>query len=204
MALADLSFKLYNDALLTSVFGGTLQITNYSNLSDGSQDFTYYFGSTASSVQLQAVSSPGVDNITLTPTYILPVFAVSTAYSLGASVTPITANGYRYEVTTAGTTAATSPTWGVVIGGTTTSGTCVFTMRAVVSPTTEIKLANTLIGLNTATGGAALSLGNTITSGVSNLKYVYVRITNTITTVSETYGTPELGININSVQETAV
>lgn len=204
MALADLSFTLYTDALLTSPFGGTLQITNYTDLSDGNQDFVYYFGSVGTSVKLQAVSSPGVDNITLTPTYILPTFLLSTAYSLGASVIPITANGKRYEVTTAGTTAASEPTWGTTIGSTTTSGTCVFTLRAVVSPATEIKLATTNAGLTSATAGAALSLGVTRTSGVANLIEVHIRIANSITTVSETYGTPELGININSVQETAV
>ena len=54
------------------------------------------------------------------------IFATTTAFALNALVHPIVANGHYYKVTTAGTTAATSPTW-PTNGATVTSGTAVFT-----------------------------------------------------------------------------
>ena len=53
--------------------------------------------------------------------------ARSTAYSVGNVRKPAVANGWWYRCTTAGTTAATEPTWGQTQGGTTTDGTCVWT-----------------------------------------------------------------------------
>lgn len=43
---------------------------------------------------------------------------------------------------------------------------------------TEIKLATTLAGLDTATAGQALALGTVLTSGVSGKKEVHMRVTN--------------------------
>jgi hypothetical protein len=67
----------------------------------------------------------------------LTAWAASTALTLGAVRRPVTSNGYRYEVTTAGTTAATEPTWPTTIGATVTNGSVVFTCRG-----TEITDAN--------------------------------------------------------------
>lgn len=46
----------------------------------------------------------------------------------------------------------------------------------------NVKLALTFAGLDTATGGAALSIGTTILSGAANAVAVFVRITSAITT----------------------
>lgn len=58
--------------------------------------------------------------------------ANSTAYALGALVIPRgpSLNGYYYECTTAGTSAAAPPTWGTTPGGTTNDGGVVWTCRA--------------------------------------------------------------------------
>lgn len=56
-------------------------------------------------------------------------FAISTAYSLNDAVRPTTRNGFCYQVTTAGTSAGSEPTWGTTPGGTTTSGSVTFTCR---------------------------------------------------------------------------
>jgi len=204
MTLAILGFQLFDDAGLTTPTGGSLQLTHQSDLSDNPQDFVKYFGSNDLNRVLQAVSNPGVDNIVLTPTYILPMFAASTAYTLGQSIIPTTPNGYRYTVTTAGTTAGTEPAWGTTLNGTTTSGSAVFTLVTQDRPITEIILGLAEADLDTNTPGAPLSLGNTIDSGVVNAVPIYIRINNTITNVSSNYGTPELGIVINAVQQTSV
>lgn len=198
-----ITFALYTDSGLTTPADLTILVAAKSDLSDGSHDYHFYFGSNDTSQKLQAISNPGVDNITLTPTYILPSRTNSTAYSLGDSVVPDPTNGYRYEVTTAGTTGASPPTWGTTVGGNTTDGTVVWKLVAEDSPISEIKLATTQAGLASATGGAPLSLGNTILSGSSNAFSFWMRVTNTITQVSESVGTPELGVNINPVQQTS-
>lgn len=51
----------------------------------------------------------------------------SHTYTVGDLVEPITANGFAYKCTTAGTSASTEGTWTTTVGGTKTSGTAVFT-----------------------------------------------------------------------------
>lgn len=56
-------------------------------------------------------------------------WVASTAYSLTDVARPTTRNGYAYEVTTAGTTGSTEPTWPTTVGNTVTDGTVVWTCR---------------------------------------------------------------------------
>ncbi len=202
MALSDLTFKLYTDTGLTSLYGGTETLVNKTDLSDNPQDFVVYFGSNTADRKLTAVSNPGVDQITLTPTYAISDWVVAEALALGDSRRPTTPNGYRFQVTTAGTThATTEPTWPTTIGSTVADGTVVWTCVAAERPVTEIKLALTSGGLAAATAGAALNLGATILNGTSNKVEIHFRVTNTITTVSSTVGEPEITLNLNSVAE---
>lgn len=57
-------------------------------------------------------------------------WSASTAYALNDYVVPTTGNGRLYKCTTAGTSGASEPTWGTTKGGTTTSGTAVFTEQS--------------------------------------------------------------------------
>jgi hypothetical protein len=57
----------------------------------------------------------------------------TTAYSLGEYVEPTTANGYRYECTTAGTSAGSEPSFPTTIGATVADGSVVWTCQAVTS-----------------------------------------------------------------------
>lgn len=202
--VTDLTFKFYTDTGLTSAFSNLYQLVHETDLSDNPQDNTLYFGSAETDRQLQASSNPGVDNITLTPTVIIPTWVTLTAYTLGQTRIPTVGNTFRYEVTTAGTSGASEPTWPTSIGSYVTDGSVVWRCVSKVHPATEIKLALTEGGLSSATGGAALSLGNTLSSGSANKVTVWIRVTNTVTTVESNTGTPELGIAINGVIESAV
>lgn len=204
MALADLTFKLYNDAALTQLFGGTLSLVHQSDLSDNPQDSLLYFGSPGTDLQLQAVSNPGVDNITITPTDTLPVWVASTAYAIGYSAEPTVGNDRRYVVETAGTTGATEPTMPIGIGSTVLDGTVLWRCVAKTHEPAEFKLATTSGGLDSAVAGAALSLGVTLLSTSTNAVPIHIRATNTVTTPSSNSGSPEIGLFINNVTETAV
>lgn len=202
MALADLTFKMYTDAALTTPFSGLYQLTHYTDLSDNPQDFVIYLGSTTIGRTLEATSNPGVDNITLTPTNASVAWASGTAHALGVQRIPTTPNNYLYEVTTAGTTGSSEPTWPTgAIGDTVTDGTVVWTLINDAHQTTEIKLATASSGLTGATGGAALSIGATLTSGTANSFEINIRVTNAVTVVGSNTGYAELSLNVNEVQE---
>jgi len=56
-------------------------------------------------------------------------WVLSTAYALGDAARPVTRNGYVYEVTTAGTSGASEPTWPTTPGNTVVDGTVTWTCR---------------------------------------------------------------------------
>ncbi len=206
MAFTGSSFSLWNDTGLTSEFNGTLTLVHQTDLSDNPQDFVLYMGSVLEERQLQAASSPGVASITLTPTDILPAWAVATAYVVGDKVQPTVGNGFVYKCTSAGTShASVEPTWPVVtIGTTVTDGTCIWELNSAHHPITEIKLALTSGGLSAATGGAALSVATTLLGGEANYQEINIRVTNTVTNVSNNTGNEEIGLVLNSCIESEV
>jgi len=200
MALDDLSFKLYQDSALTTPYGGTLSVTHNSDLSDGDQDFVLYLGSNDTNVQLRSNINPGVDDIVITPVDNLPEWEASTAQDLGYSAEPTAGNGYRYKVTTAGTSDATEPTWPTAIGSSVTDGTIIWTCVSHTHETTEVKLGATSGDLDTATAGASLSLGTAILSGDANAKAIHIRVTNAVPEVSDAN---DIAFSISNVLETA-
>lgn len=206
MPLGDLSFGLFEDSGLTTPFSGTLQTLHETSLSDNPQDFLLYFGSANPLVQLEATSNPGTDQITLTPTDILPGWVAATSYSLGDVVEPTTPNTRKYRCTTSGTShASVEPTWPTgAIGDTVSDGTVIWTLVGLKHPTTEFKLATTSGGLGAATPGAALNIGTTIEGDDANAVEVHIRVTNTVTTVNNNTGHAELALVINEVIETDI
>ena len=204
MALSDLSFKLYTDAALTTPFSGLYQLVHQTDLSDNPQDFQLWFGSAIASRVLKTTTNPDTNNITLTPLENLPSWLATTAYALGYTAEPTVDNGFRYTVTVAGTSGGAEPAWPTSgIGSTVVDGTVTWALTSATHEPTEIKLASTAGGLAGATGGAALSLGTSLSSGVVNAVEVNMRITNAVTTVSSNTGYPELSVDIVSVTETA-
>ena len=201
MALADLSFKLYTDSGLTTLFSGIYNLIHQTDLSDNPQDFQLWFGSNLATT-LKTLVNPDIDNITLTPVEVLPLWVLSTVYALGYTVEPTAENGFRYEVTTPGTSAATEPTWPTSgIGSTVADGGVTWALIAATHEPTEITLAATAAGLAGATAGAALSLGTSIIAGVANAKEINIRVANAVTTVGDNAAFPELSVNINDVTE---
>jgi len=206
MAFTGSSFSLWNDTGLTSEFNGTLTLVHQTDLSDNPQDFVLYMGSVLEERQLQASSSPGVASITLTPTDILPHWAAATAYVVGNKIQPVAGNGFVYRCTSSGTShASIEPTWPVVtIGSTVTDGTCIWELSSAHHPITEIKLALSSGGLTSATGGAALSVATTLLGGEANYQAIHIRVTNTVTTISNNTGNEELALTLNSCIESEV
>lgn len=66
--------------------------------------------------------------------------------------------------------------------------------------TTEILLATTQLGLDSATPGASLTVGTSVTSGAANDFEFWVRVVNAVSTVGLT---TELSFTTNSVKETS-
>jgi len=106
-------------------------------------------------------------------------WVASTAYSSGDYIVPNTANGRLYKCTTAGTSAASEPTFGVVNGGTTSDGTAVWTeqttaMEAGTFPTeisggayARVPITSSLANW-AGTQGAGTTVASSGTSGVTS------------------------------------
>lgn len=101
-------------------------------------------------------------------------FVVSTVYTAGQRVVPITPNGHWYEVTVGGTSAGTEPTW-PTNGGTVVSNTVTFIDRGVHTNTyTSIV---TLFDALTAIHGDADSLISVVEPIVNDLNFDGMGIT---------------------------
>ena len=207
MALTD-SFDLFTNDALTTAFSGTYEIVHQTDLSDNSQDFLLYFGSPTANRQVQTTTSPGVNNIEIDIVDQLPLWTTGLAVLVGQSYQPSSGNenGFRYLCVTAGTTdGSTEPTWPTSgIGSQVSDNGVVWEFVGAKHEETEIKLATSSAGLDSATAGQTLSIGNTVTSGTGNKVEVHMRVTNAVTVVSNNAGSPALGLSFNSITETAV
>ncbi len=203
--IADLSFKLYDDDTLSTPTGTLLTYRHKTDFSDNPRDSTHYFGSVIPNVKLEATSSLGVDDVTLTPTYILDSWAALTVYTVGDTVIPLVPDGYRYTVITGGTSGASAPAWpGAGIGSVVTDGSVVWELTAAARAVTEMTLALNEADLDTNTPGAALALGPVLLSTAPEAVEIWIRIENSIATVSSTLSHPEIGFTINAVTESNV
>ena len=201
MSLANLSFKFYSNSALTTLAPSTVQLTHQSDFSDNPQDFRVWFGSPLAGRRLQANSNPGVANITITPTQILPEWTAENPYTLGQS---IRSGSFRYVVQTAGESGATIPTFPTAIGSTVLDGSVLWRCEASARTASEVKLAPTQAGLDTATAGAPLVIGTELLSGTTNAVEVWARVTNAVSTVSSNSAQPEISRRINQVIESVV
>lgn len=94
-----------------------------------------------------------------------PVWAATTAYSLGDRVVPTSSNGFYYECTTAGTSAGTEPTWPTTIGNTVVDGTVTWTC----------------FGGETPNAGDTTLMNEITTGGLARASATVSRVTTTVT-----------------------
>ena len=191
-------FKLWQNEAMTTEYGSQGANTRFQTLNfdaaGGSIDLVMYFGSPNPAYTLRTAKNSGIDNITLSVTDALADRADNTAYAVGAIVEPAGGNGYLYQCTTAGTT-ATPPHFLTTVGATIADGTAVWTCLGKRHAPSEIKLALSQAGLDSATAGGALSLGAELKGGAAVA--IYVRITSAVNDLYNAGQTPQLAISIN-------
>lgn len=195
-----MSWNFYADAALTTPLTDWLT-DHWSDHSEVHRTREVWLGNPTAGTKIEATSDPGIDPITVTPVSIVTAWAASTAYTLGAVRRPTTANGYVYTVTaSAGTSAASEPTWPTTIGATVTDNGMTWTCTAEQDTSAEYKVAGTEGGLAAATPGAGLSLGTSVLGGVGNAVSFWVRCTNSGTnTQTQTH----VRFEANALQVTA-
>ena len=191
-------FKLWQNEAMTTEYGSQGNGSRFQTLNfdaaGGSIDLVMYFGSPNKAYTLRTAKNSGIDNITLSVTDALADRADNTAYAVGAIVEPAGGNVYLYQCTTAGTT-ATPPHFLTTVGATIADGTAVWTCLGKRHAPSEIKLALSKAGLDSATAGGALSLGAELKGGAAIA--IYVRITSAVNDLYNAGQTPQLAISIN-------
>lgn len=195
------SLKIYSDAGL--VLEQTTPLVASQNV-DGSSapaQFQLWLGSTELIRKFQASSNPGVDQIVLQPVNATAVWTATTPKVLNDEVRTTTKNGYKYRVTTAGTTGAAEPTWPTVIGNTVLDGGVLWECTEKFHESTEMRIATTSAGLSGAVNGAALNVALTQLSEVANALEFWVQVDDT----TQVVGTrTELSVQTSETDETDV
>lgn len=91
--------------------------------------------------------------------------ANTTAYALGAYVTPATPNGFYYKATAAGTSGGTIPTYPTTVGGTVTDGTVTWTCAGKTAPASgteyEVRQGGVFVAAGATIAGEVWTAGYT-------------------------------------------
>lgn len=204
MAFENSTFNLFTDEELTTPYAGISTLVHYTDLSDNPQIITLYLGSLMTGRLLQAASNPGVDDIELTPTDILPEWDNATAYVIGDKIQPVSGNTFVYVCTDAGISGGSEPSWPTVgYGSTVVDGGVIWALYAKHHEITEIKLATSELDLDSAEAGTALSLGTEIEGGVENAVAIYIQVDNAVNVTSNNADNEEISLFFNTLIETA-
>jgi len=150
-----------------------------------------YFGAQLNFIKLETTENAGVDSVTLTPSLTAAEPERSAAVAAGDE---FIVSGYVFRTITAGTTAAAEPVYPAVLGDVVDDGTATLQCVAVAPAVGDLKLSLSAAGLDTAQGGASLSLGATVRGGAPIA--VYYEFSNSLTAPFEP-ASPLLCIAIN-------
>lgn len=138
-------------------------------------------------------TDPGVANVTLKVSHLVPEWTASMAVTTGDEVRSTSHNGFVYKALNDGNETGTEPTWPTTIGATVLGGGSPQVTwqceRRTVEPE-SVKLALTSGGLAAATGGADLDLGVvSIPAGAINAIEYWIEVDNVaaLTTGAECY-----------------
>lgn len=191
-----MAFGLYIDEEMTQAATSLSFVFNQEhNTASG----VLYFGSPDTTVALQTIVNQGVDNVELRTIVALGQPERNTAINLGQC---FIVNSIVFQCVEAGTTASNAVSYPSNVGGVATDGTAVLNAIYPAHAPSEIKLALSEQGLDNATAGGALQLGNTIQGGAAIA--IYYSITNSVSQVSDTGAYANLCIALNDCVEVAL
>lgn len=196
------TFQLYTSSALTTPIT-VKELLHKTDQSDNPQVLpSVFLGSTDSSRELGALSNYGVDDLVLSIVDTLPEWEADTSYSLGDRVQEVGGGSYVWEVTTAGTSDSSEPSWNAGgLGSTTADNDIVWTKRATHHTIEEITLALTEGELDTNTPGDSLPLGPTISGGTGGALEIFIKVENSVTVVSNSASQYELALELNDAIE---
>lgn len=171
------SFQFFKDAAITLPLI-TKSLLHSDTGSTDPQDFIVYLGSNTVGVKIEDETAPGVNQMALSMANLTAEWALGTAYTLNQVRKSVVKNGYKFQVSVAGTSGGTEPAWDLTVGNTTAEGpdTLVWINIGKVHEITEVKLALTAIGLDTAVAGDPLNLGTSILSEVAEALPIHIRV----------------------------
>lgn len=196
------SLRFFTDTGLTT----EISEQSINHLVDGSsdpQDFTFYLGSNLSSI-FQNLNDPGIDNLICQINNVTTLWQASSNYTSGETVRTTSKNGYKYKVqsiTSGGLSGASEPVWPTTISSTVVDNQVTWVCESKLHESTEIKLALSLIGLDSAIAGASLILGTQIDGGVGNALPIFMRIDDATSILSNL---TELELLVADIIETAM
>ncbi|NOR70894.1 MAG: hypothetical protein GQ532_14570 [Methylomarinum sp.] len=199
----DISLKFHTDPAAQI----PVSLSAINHLIDGSNDpqsFVFYLSSINALKKFQAASNPGVDDLFVEVINVTSLWAATTTKVLNDTVRTTAKNGYRYKaqaVAGAGNTGASEPAWTLTIGQTVVDGDITWINDGKLHESTEMKLALSLVGLDTAVAGASVNLGSVITGGAANNIPLYIRVDDATAIVDKFV---DLGIGVLNARELAI
>lgn len=142
----------------------TVAVVGTLNIID-SVAWSYTLGRDGNPPTFDKITPPNTLGVRYIP-YAGTAWAGSTAYSVGANVRPVSANGFKYICTTGGTSSGIEPTWPTTLKGTVTDGTVTWTCAGA-NGDSGSKIQFFVAGSNAETG---TTVGTSTISGSTNAR----------------------------------
>lgn len=198
------SFQFYNDPAL-QILTGTHALNHLVDGSTDPQDFLFYYGSTVSANKAEKNSNPGIDELVVEIFSQVDLWTASVAVVVDDLARTTAKNGFLFKVqsiTGTGLTGSAEPVWPLVLGQTVVDNEVTWANDGKIHETTEIKLALTQAGLDSAVAGASLPVGVLVNGGNTNALTVYARVDDATAMIGENgLLNTKLGIIVRDVLE---